>query len=147
MPRIPYTNHPSKETFLPIPSPTTLTSTIPHTEPLLHQPCLKPGTTYHTSFTVNTPPLNIPTYQPSTIPHTIIPHANILSHPINQISSIYFSYAEYVVVKDIANLVKIPDTISLEVAAMLPTGALTALNTIMRTRPLLYDKAKRKPSE
>ena len=53
-------------------------------------------------------------------------------------------YAEYVVVKDVNNLVKIPDSLNLEVAATLPTGALTALNTIMRTRPLLYDKAKTK---
>ena len=64
--------------------------------------------------------------------------------PFNSFTSFIFSYAEYVVVKDVNNLVKVPDSLSLEVAATLPTGALTALNTIMRTRPLLYDKAKRK---
>ena len=64
--------------------------------------------------------------------------------PFNPFTSFIFSYAEYVVVKDVNNLVKVPDSLSLEVAATLPTGALTALNTIMRTRPLLYDKAKRK---
>ena len=64
--------------------------------------------------------------------------------PFNSFTSFIFSYAEYVVVKDVNNLVKVPDNLSLEVAATLPTGALTALNTIMRTRPLLYDKAKKK---
>ncbi len=71
--------------------------------------------------------------------------AEIFSFPFQRyVATFRCSYAEYVVVKDVRNLVTVPDNVSLQVAATLPTGALTALNTIMRTRPLLYDKAKRK---
>ncbi|XP_063219669.1 uncharacterized protein LOC134529469 [Bacillus rossius redtenbacheri] len=40
-------------------------------------------------------------------------------------------YAEYMIVPDMQFLVKIPDNISLSVAAMLPTGALLAMNTVL----------------
>ena len=43
---------------------------------------------------------------------------------------IYCSYAEYMCVPEIEFLVKIPDNMSLSVAAMLPSGALWALNTV-----------------
>jgi NADPH:quinone reductase-like Zn-dependent oxidoreductase len=40
-------------------------------------------------------------------------------------------YAEYMTVPDLQFLVKVPDTMPLGVAAMLPTGALWAMNTII----------------
>lgn len=39
-------------------------------------------------------------------------------------------YADYIVVPDFKCLVKVPDTLPLSVAAMLPTGALLAMNTV-----------------
>lgn len=39
-------------------------------------------------------------------------------------------YAEYIVVPDFKCLVKVPDSLPLSVAAMLPTGALLAMNTV-----------------
>ncbi|XP_029664872.1 uncharacterized protein LOC115236505 isoform X5 [Formica exsecta] len=39
-------------------------------------------------------------------------------------------YVEYLVVHDLKYLIKIPDTMSLSVAAMLPAGALLAMNTV-----------------
>lgn len=40
-------------------------------------------------------------------------------------------YAEFIIVPDLQYLVKIPETIPLSVAAMLPTGALLAMNTVL----------------
>ncbi|CAK9800306.1 Zinc-type alcohol dehydrogenase-like protein C1773.06c [Anthophora plagiata] len=39
-------------------------------------------------------------------------------------------YVEYLVVHDLKYLIKIPDNVSLDVAAMLPAGALLAMNTV-----------------
>lgn len=39
-------------------------------------------------------------------------------------------YVEYLVVHDLKYLIKIPDNLSLSVAAMLPAGALLAMNTV-----------------
>jgi len=41
-------------------------------------------------------------------------------------------YAEFIIVPELKYLVKIPDSISLSVAAMLPTGALLAMNTVFK---------------
>jgi NADPH:quinone reductase-like Zn-dependent oxidoreductase len=43
-----------------------------------------------------------------------------------------FSYAEFIIVPELRYLVKIPDSMSLSVAAMLPTGALLAMNTVFK---------------
>lgn len=43
-------------------------------------------------------------------------------------------YGEFIAVPEIKYLVKIPDSISLSVAAMLPSGALWAMNTVFRAR-------------
>jgi hypothetical protein len=46
----------------------------------------------------------------------------------------FFRYAEYIIVQDLKYLVKVPDHVSLSVAAMLPTGALLAMNTVIHAR-------------
>jgi NADPH:quinone reductase-like Zn-dependent oxidoreductase len=43
-----------------------------------------------------------------------------------------FRYAEFIIVPELQYLVKIPDSVSLSVAAMLPTGALLAMNTVFK---------------
>ncbi|KAB7497542.1 NAD-dependent alcohol dehydrogenase, partial [Armadillidium nasatum] len=43
-------------------------------------------------------------------------------------------YAEYIAVPDVEYLVKIPDEMSLSVAAMLPSGALWAINTVFHAQ-------------
>ncbi|KAK7792049.1 hypothetical protein R5R35_014561 [Gryllus longicercus] len=42
-------------------------------------------------------------------------------------------YAEFIIVPDLQYLVKIPESIPLSIAAMLPTGALLAMNTVFST--------------
>jgi len=44
------------------------------------------------------------------------------------------SYAEYMTVPELKYLVKVPDNMPLSVAAMLPTGALWAMNTIQEAK-------------
>lgn len=51
-----------------------------------------------------------------------------------------FRYAEYVVVKDAADLVPIPDSMALDVAAMLPCGALTAYSAVQRAKEFVERK-------
>lgn len=46
----------------------------------------------------------------------------------------YFRYAEYMSVPDLQHLVKVPESMPLSVAAMLPTGALWAMNTVQVAR-------------
>lgn len=41
-------------------------------------------------------------------------------------------YAEFIIVPELQYLVKIPDSMSLSIAAMLPTGALLAMNTVFK---------------
>lgn len=41
-------------------------------------------------------------------------------------------YAEFIIVPELQYLVKLPDSVSLSVAAMLPTGALLAMNTVVK---------------
>ncbi|XP_021915156.1 synaptic vesicle membrane protein VAT-1 homolog-like [Zootermopsis nevadensis] len=41
-------------------------------------------------------------------------------------------YAEFIIVPELQYLVKLPDSVSLSVAAMLPTGALLAMNTVFK---------------
>jgi hypothetical protein len=43
-----------------------------------------------------------------------------------------FRYVEFIIVPVLKYLVKIPDSISLSIAAMLPTGALLAMNTVFK---------------
>ncbi|XP_031638426.1 zinc-type alcohol dehydrogenase-like protein C1773.06c isoform X2 [Contarinia nasturtii] len=46
-------------------------------------------------------------------------------------------YAEYIVVPDLKYLIPIPDSFPLSVAAMLPTGALLAMNTVFEAQEIL----------
>ena len=48
------------------------------------------------------------------------------------------SYAEYMTVPEIEFLIKIPDNMSLSVAAMLPSGALWALNTVQKAESVVH---------
>ncbi|XP_018026190.1 uncharacterized protein LOC108681648 [Hyalella azteca] len=53
-------------------------------------------------------------------------------------------YGEYIAVPEIKFLVKIPDSMSLSVAAMLPSGALWAMNTVFRAREAVQEVIKNK---
>lgn len=46
-------------------------------------------------------------------------------------------YAEYIVVPELKYLIPIPDTLQLSVAAMLPTGALLAMNTVFEAQEIV----------
>lgn len=52
-------------------------------------------------------------------------------------------YAEYVTVRDVfRNLVKVPDSLSLEVACQLPCGALKAFSAVRRAMPIVEEKSR-----
>lgn len=55
-----------------------------------------------------------------------------------------FRYTDYVIIKNPGNLVKVPQNMSMEVAALLPCGGLTAYTAIMRARPYIRDCEDRK---
>jgi len=50
------------------------------------------------------------------------------------------SYSDYISVKDASNLVLIPDTLPLDLAAILPCGALAAYSAVQRVKPFIQDK-------
>ena len=50
-----------------------------------------------------------------------------------------FRYAEFIIVPELQYLVKIPDSITLSVAAMLPTGALLAMNTVVQAQEHVHE--------
>lgn len=49
-------------------------------------------------------------------------------------------YAEFMLVNDVSNLVKIPDDLPLDVAATIPCGALAAFAAVERVRPFIADR-------
>jgi len=51
-----------------------------------------------------------------------------------------FRYAEYMLVKDISNVIKVPDSLPLDVAAILPCGALAAYAAVQRVRPFVEER-------
>ncbi|XP_067934462.1 alcohol dehydrogenase-like [Watersipora subatra] len=53
-------------------------------------------------------------------------------------------YTEYVTIKDIDNILPIPDDMSLEVAALLPCGGLTAYTACLRAKPYIEECEKLK---
>ena len=55
-------------------------------------------------------------------------------------SLLCFSYAEFISVPDIKYLVIIPDNVPMPVAAMLPTGALWAMNAVIGARTYINEK-------
>ena len=44
---------------------------------------------------------------------------------------LHFSLCEYITVNDVSYLVRVPDSVELEVAAMMPSGAMTAYNAVL----------------
>ena len=51
-----------------------------------------------------------------------------------------FSYAEYMLVKDVSNVIKVPNSLPLDVAAILPCGALAAYAAVQRVRPFVEER-------
>ena len=58
----------------------------------------------------------------------------VVLYPFDEVPN---GYAEYIVVPDLKYLIPIPDTLSLSVAAMLPTGALLAMNTVFEAHKIV----------
>lgn len=53
-------------------------------------------------------------------------------------------YAEYIVVPELKYLIPIPDSLPLSVAAMLPTGALLAMNTVFEAQEIISQLLKQR---
>ena len=49
-------------------------------------------------------------------------------------------FSEYIVVKDLKNLIAVPASLPLEVAAILPSGGLSAYAAVCRARPYVRHK-------
>ena len=49
-------------------------------------------------------------------------------------------FSEYIVVKDLKNLIAVPASLPLEVAAILPSGGLSAYAAVCRARPFVRHK-------
>lgn len=56
-------------------------------------------------------------------------------------------YAEYIVVPEMKYLIPIPDTLPLSIAAMLPTGALLAMNTVFEAHEIISHLLKQREIE
>jgi len=58
---------------------------------------------------------------------------------------VLFSYAQYMLVNDVSNVIKVPHSLPCAVAATLPCGALTAYAAVRRASPfvehLLYNSS------
>jgi len=63
----------------------------------------------------------------------------VVLYPFDDVPS---GYAEYIVVPELKYLVPIPDTLPLSVAAMLPTGALLAMNTVFEAQEIVSQLLK-----
>lgn len=58
-----------------------------------------------------------------------------------------FRFSEYIIINHPENLVRVPEGMKLEVAALLPTGGLTAYTAIMRARSYIRECEDRKGEE
>jgi len=58
---------------------------------------------------------------------------------------VHNSYAEFILVKDAHNLIKLPDTLPLDVAAILPCGALMAYCAVLRVKPFVLERLAENP--
>lgn len=58
----------------------------------------------------------------------------VVLYPFDDVPS---GYAEYIVVPEMKYLIPIPDSLPLSVAAMLPTGALLAMNTVFEAHEIV----------
>ncbi|XP_037950305.1 zinc-type alcohol dehydrogenase-like protein C1773.06c isoform X2 [Teleopsis dalmanni] len=56
-------------------------------------------------------------------------------------------YAELMVVPDLKNIVPIPDSLPISVAAMLPTGALLAMNAVFKAHAIVTEMLKKRSAE
>jgi len=50
------------------------------------------------------------------------------------------SYSDYIPVKDASNLICIPDALPLDLAAILPCGALAAYAAVLRAKPFIQER-------
>jgi len=72
----------------------------------------------------------------------------IARYVVSQINEHYYyyyyyyvdSYADYISVNDASNLVRIPESMPLELAAMLPCGGLAAYSAVQRVKPFIHDR-------
>ncbi|XP_067632884.1 NADP-dependent alcohol dehydrogenase C 1 isoform X2 [Eurosta solidaginis] len=56
-------------------------------------------------------------------------------------------YAEFMVVPDLKYIVPVPDNLPLDVAALLPTGALLAMNAVIKAYEVVTELSKKRPAE
>lgn len=68
----------------------------------------------------------------------------VILYPFEEVPN---GYAEYIVVPEMKYLIPIPDTLSLSVAAMLPTGALLAMNTVFEAHEIISHLLKQREIE
>jgi NADPH:quinone reductase-like Zn-dependent oxidoreductase len=57
-----------------------------------------------------------------------------ITDPVDTILSLIFSLSEYITVSELSSLVKIPESVPLDVAAMMPSGAVIAYNAVIQAK-------------
>lgn len=68
----------------------------------------------------------------------------VVLYPFDEVPN---GYAEYICVPELKYLIPIPDTLPLSVAAMLPTGALLAMNTVFEAQEIISQLLKEREQE
>lgn len=70
----------------------------------------------------------------NTIPNSnFIPGAKVILFPDEELAN--SGYMEYIRIQDVENVVQVPQNMPLEVAAMLPGGALSAYSALLKAKP------------
>lgn len=64
----------------------------------------------------------------------------VIVYPTDEEEFTDSGYAEYISVKDANNLVRLPDNLALDVAAILPCGALSAHAAVLRVKPMIQER-------
>ena len=57
-----------------------------------------------------------------------------------------YRFAEYITIKDVNDLVIVPDKLPMDLAAILPCGGLRAYSAVVRAKPFIEDKIRNLPS-
>lgn len=68
----------------------------------------------------------------------------VVLYPFDEVPN---GYAEYIVVPELKYLIPVPDNMSLSVAAMLPTGALLAMNAVFEAQEIISQLLKERDEE
>jgi D-arabinose 1-dehydrogenase-like Zn-dependent alcohol dehydrogenase len=77
-----------------------------------------------------------------TVKTLVKPGDRVIVYPTEDQERTESGYSEYISVKDAHNLIPLPDGLALDVAAILPCGALAAYAAVLRVKPVVEERLK-----